>query len=164
MPPSTPASSPTCDHCGYDLRGIAPEDIAYPHIAKCPECGKRSDIRYLPPPHAPWWRFPLAVVAGTATLAASYFVLASYLWASQGRLSQQGSVVALLLSLPIFIGGATSLAIVWRDRLGYLRWSETHQNASVRGRWTLLVDYFAYCLVNSLVAGGVALLLEFAFG
>ena len=52
LPPQVPDG---CDHCGCDLTGIAPDDATSPHMVKCPECVKRSDISKVPRPTFPWW-------------------------------------------------------------------------------------------------------------
>ncbi len=66
--------APRCEHCAYDLAGIA----VHGFHATCPECGQSSDVRHMPKPVFPWWHTPGAVLAGSSAYAATILVYVAW--------------------------------------------------------------------------------------
>jgi hypothetical protein len=150
--------TPTCDHCGYDLAGIAAVD----GFALCPECGKRTDITRVPPPVSPWWRMPVAVLAGTATMTLGFVVLVSLIFGGYGKWRDNTGPAAMFVC--VLLGGVVSMAIVWRDRVAFLQWEAPSARIRPRTYWFLLIDCVFYCILNLLVLSAAAFWLSFFFG
>lgn len=144
---STPAHTPTCDHCGYELAGLAPDE-RHPHLRICPECGQRTDIRRAPQPISQWRRFGFAILAGAATVIAMYFVGFGLMVSTSSSVFRDPRVSLVLI--PALLSGVVSMSIIWRSRVAYLRWqSRPHARKSLILRF-LFVDYLFFCLLNVL--------------
>lgn len=150
---SSPQPIPTipCHHCGYDLTGIAPANRKRPSWIVCPECGKQSNTNITPMPTMSWWRFPIAVIAGTLTTWLAMFLVYKFMMGLPGS----GIWAKDLFSLPMFtgiaLGGAASMTVVWRERIAVLRAERPPHRFPPRTLWFLCVDFVMYCIVNSML-------------
>lgn len=153
-----------CDHCGYDLIGIAPDDATSPQMLKCPECGKRSDIYRVPRSHALWWRFPLAVLAGAGVIFIVHTFGTLVFPGMTGRSSQGVDTFEIVSLLSILLGGVISTLITWRHFRVFQRWSAQQEGVGIRYLGPLLVEFVVFCLLDSTVAGVIAFLFSIANG
>lgn len=155
---SAPQHTPSlpCDHCGYDLTGISPDDVALPQMIRCPECGKPSDVTRLPRPSQSRRRFLLAVLAGASVILIINIFGPTLRAHVAGRSSQGVDPFDVLALLSIALGGAISVWITWRYFLAFQRWSAQEEQASIRHLGPLLVEFFVFCVLDAIVAGVIA--------
>jgi len=61
----------------------------------------------------------------------------------------------LAVQVCVFLGGAVSMSIIWRDRIVFLESDARSKRIRLRTRWFLLIDFVFYCILNFFVIGAI---------
>lgn len=144
-----------CEGCGYQLRGIRPDESG---LARCPECGEASDarspgrLRPWPPRAAVAWRLSAPMAANMAAVMAMLVLTAAVGVENLPRRPVAVLFIMLVLLLPV-----TGLV---HPGLGAVLLAERH--APRRGRTRAAAAAFAIAAAVNAAVFGVGVLIAWA--
>lgn len=134
-----------CEHCAYCLTGIEVSNF----IAKCPECGRESDVRRWPKPDFPWWYLPRALGTGLCAWVLTALVASTIEYLLRPGTPPTGSG-GLALICAATAATATVLmlrswyATSWRHKYGAAR-------TPLRAWVSLLGDWVFFAILQSIL-------------